>query len=303
MAIFGGAGALGDEPVTVLISSRGPYQTAADQAVAELKRAGVACRLVVVDAADKQARRAELTRLKQASSPVVVAGGAALTVELLEAVPAAPVVSMMTPNAADASFVRRGSQHGRRVAVVTSDVDPQRQVDWIMATEPDCKRVAVLCSSRTQQTADAIRDAAARRRLEIIPIQAKRDKFPAAIDALNSSSVDGVLMIPDSWVYNSPNVQRLLLWGVRQKRPVWAFSPKIVKAGALAGVYSDPTQVGAETARVVQRILDGASPDSIGLRYLNSYGRAVNLHTAERIGVKLSKREIASDDVTKFGKQ
>lgn len=284
----------------ILISPHETYREAADRTSERLAELGVTSRVVVVEDGDEKALQTELSRLAHASQVVVVAGGAALTTEALQTLESGPVVSMMTPNAADADYSTRGSAQSARVATVTSDVDPTRQIDWIRTTKGDCKRVAVLCSSRTKRTVEAIRKAGRTRGLEIVAIDAHRDQFPEAIDALNQSGVDGVLMIPDSQVYNAPNVQRLLLWGVRQKRPVWAFSPKVVKAGALAGVYSDSAEVGAETARAVKRILDGAPPSAVGLRYVDSYGYAVNLHTAEMTDIKLGSGTF-KPQVVKYG--
>jgi ABC-type uncharacterized transport system substrate-binding protein len=287
-------------PVVILISSHEAYRQAASSAAERLGEIGVASRLLVVADGENDALQRELSRLSESSPLVVVAGGAELTSSVLRSLKTAPVVSMMTPNAADADYAARGSPNNARVAIVTSDVDPARQIDWIRATQRDCKRVAVLCSARTTQTVKAIETAGRPRGVEIIALEARRDEFPAAIDALNQSGANGVLMIPDSQVYNAPNVQRLLLWGVRQKRPVWAFSPKVVKAGALAGVYADPAEVGVETARVVKLILDGASPSDVGLRYVESCDYAVNVHTAEMTDVKLESRTLDSR-VVKYG--
>jgi ABC-type uncharacterized transport system substrate-binding protein len=225
-----------------------------------------------------------------------------VTADALETIPEAPVVFFMMPNALDANFLHDDSRHRARVAGVTSDVAPAQQVDWIRRTQPDRNRIAVLCSTRTERTAEALEIAGRARGIEISPVHARHDRFPAAIDALNEGGFDGVVMIPDSQVYNSPNVQRLLLWGLRQKRPVWAFSDKVVKAGALAGIYSDPARVGNQAAEIAGEILRGKNPKAIGLRHPRSPGRAVNLRTAEMIGAELASDVLASN-VTKLGKR
>lgn len=288
------------ERIVVLTTSRGLYRVAAEATVARLQTAGANCELLVVSTQDAQARQETLERLRESASTLVVTGGATLTREALKTVPKAPVVFVMVPNALDASFLREGSPYVDRVAGVTSDVAPARQVDWIRRTHPKCQRVAVLCSARSVRTAAALEAAGRERGIEVTPLSAKRDEFPAAVDALNAGKFDGVVMIPDSQVYNSPNVQRLLLWGLRQKRPVWAFSDKVVKAGALAGVYSDPTEVGSQAAEIVQEILRGKDPQSIGLRYPHGLGHAVNLHTAGMISVRFGD-DLFATTVKRFG--
>ena len=160
--------------------------------------------------------------------------------------------------------------------------------------------MAILYSGRSARTVEAITLAARQYGLEVLPVQASKDEFPGAIDALNSAACDSVLMIPDAHVYNSPNVQRLLLWGVRQKKPVWAFSESIVKAGALAGQYSSSEVIGRQTADLVETVIDGKRPSDIGMQYPRRIGRAVNTYTARTIGLKLSDRMIGTG-VTRFG--
>jgi putative ABC transport system substrate-binding protein len=288
--------------VAVLITSKGPCRDAAEALIRSLGNEGTDCELLVVPAGDAQARQKAFERVHRSSPAVIVTGGAMMTSEALEAVPEAPVVFCLRPNILDAEYLREDSPQRARVAGVTSDVAPAQQVDWIRRTCPACKRVAVLCSARSERTAESLAAAGRARGVEITPVRALRDKFPAAIDALNAGKFDSVVMIPDSQVYNSPTVQRLLLWGVRYKRPVWAFSDKVVKAGALAGIYSDPAQVGSQTAEIVRQILSGNTPASIGVRYPRSSGRAVNLHTAEMIGVRLDSRAIGSG-VKTFGER
>jgi ABC-type uncharacterized transport system substrate-binding protein len=181
------------------------------------------------------------------------------------------------------------------VAGVTSDIDPVVQAEWVALTRPGTNRLAVLYSARTRRTAEAIRRAGSARRLEVQLISADRDAFPQAIDALNRSDCDGVLMIPDAGVYNSPNVQRLLLWGARRNTPIWAFSANVLKAGAYSGLYCDSRSVGLQAARIVRQVAQGTPPDRIGVEYPRAIERAINLHTAEMIGARPDRQTLPSD--------
>lgn len=157
---------------------------------------------------------------------------------------------------------------------------------------PASRTVGVLHSDRTRHTVDALRSAARTRGVNIVAIEADKHRFPEAIAELNDRNCDSVLMIPDAKVYNAPNVKRLLLWGIRQKKPVWAFSASVVKAGALAGQYTDGRSVGQEAASLVRRVLDGTDVATIGVHYPKQVHRAVNERTAEMIGVTLPSHAI-----------
>jgi putative tryptophan/tyrosine transport system substrate-binding protein len=284
--------------VAVLFGAKGPYRTAADALAQELKAAGRECDLIELpEGADEAARQQVLDRLAKSKPALVAAGGATATAEALRVLPTTPVVFFMVPNALDAPFLAPDYAERRRLAGVTSDISPTDQFDWIAKTRPETKIVGVLSSPRTERTVAALEKAGQQRGITVTRIAAAQDKFPDAIDALNASACQGVLMVPDAQVYNSPNVERLLLWGVRGKKPIWAFSENVVGAGAFAGVYCDPPAVGKQTAGVIVRILKGTDIATVGLQYPQGLGDAVrgaiNLHTAEKIGAAIDDRMFA----------
>lgn len=299
-----GAPAGGGEPagagrVAVLCQTRGPYRPAADAIVAGVRAGGWECVLVELPEDDAGQREA-VERLSKLQPVLVATGGATATTQALAWIADVPVVFFMVPNALDAAFLEPGRPYRARVAGVSSDVAPAEQLDWIARTRRGIKRIALLSSSRTRRTATALEQAGRERGIEVVTIQAARDAFPTAIEALNANHCEGVLMIPDAQVYNSPNVERLLLWGVRSKKPVWTFSENVVKAGAFAGLYCDSEAVGAQTAKLINDILSGSRAEQIGLRHVQQVGRAVNVHVAQMIGADLNSLGLDAS-VKRFG--
>ncbi len=208
----------------------------------------------------------------------------------------------MVPNALDAAVISSTFGQAGRVAGVTSDVDPAQQVDFIKRVRPSARRIAVLHSARSERTVDAIRLAAESRGLDIVFINASKSAFPQAIDQLNRSGADAVLMVPDSRVYDSPSVQRLILWGVRQRRGVFTFSQNLTKAGALAGIYSSGDALGRQMAEVVDRVASGEDVSTIGIAYPNTVHKAFNSRTAERLGVVVDRTLVGADLLELGGK-
>ncbi|MBU0638158.1 MAG: ABC transporter substrate-binding protein [Planctomycetes bacterium] len=284
--------------MAVLFGAKGPYRLAAEVLAKELKAAGRDSVLIELsDESDAGAQQRALDQLVKSKPALVAAGGAGATAAALKALPGASVVFFMVPNALDAPFLRADYAGHERVAGIASDIAPDEQIDWIARGRPGIKKVALLSSPRTQQTAAALEKAGRARGITIATFQAARDEFPAAIEALNTAACDGVLMIPDAHIYNSPNVERLLLWGVRNRKPVWTFSENVVVAGAFAGLYCDPAAVGKQTAELVRQVLKGTSTAALGLQYPRGLGEAVrgavNVHTAEMIGAPLDERVFA----------
>ncbi len=278
------------------------YRQAADAAEQALREAGHTCIRYVLPIGNNQQAMAKLAgQLRESGVDVLACAGSDASLLALQATPDTPVVAFMIPNALDAPFLADDYALRSRVAAVAADPAPEQLIDWIIDLTPDHDHVGVLHSERTQRTVSALRSAGARRGITVTAIDASKDAFPEAVEALTQQACDGVLMIPDAAVYNAPNVKRLLLWGLRQERAVWGFSDSIVKAGALAGQFPDEASVARETTQLIERILAGAQPGELPVSYVAEPQRAVNLRTAEMIRVRLREWAIGPHTIRMGG--
>jgi putative tryptophan/tyrosine transport system substrate-binding protein len=243
-----------------------------------------------------------LRQVTESKPSVIVTLGEAASLFVADRIPRTPVVYSMITNAFDFSLTDKKDPRHSRVAGVTIDILPRQQIEWIHTVEPDARNIGLLCSDRSRQTAEVIKQAGQPKGLVITVIETRKDDFIKAVEELSARQCDGVLIIPDAQIYNAASVRRLLLWGIRSKKAVWAFSEPAVKAGALAGLYTDYDSVARQTAELVTNILAGSSPVSIGLQHPVEVRRAVNERTAEMIGVSLSK-EARDAATTRFGKE
>jgi ABC-type uncharacterized transport system substrate-binding protein len=278
--------------VAVLFVDRSPYTEAARALEARVRESGASCELFALSTADERDARAVLERLKLQPPQVIATAGLNLTAEALRELPRSRVVFFMIPNVLDAPFIREAQTPGRLMGV-TSDIAPREQIRWIRRTAPAVRKVALLCSERTRETAAALTAAGRETGLEIVAVTAQVEKFAEVTQELERRGVDGVLMIPDSQVYNAANVQHLLLWGMRSGRGVWAFSDKIVKAGALAGVYCKPEEVGREAGALASALALGRPAPGEAIRYSQRPSYGFNLHAARML--KLPVEELTRD--------
>lgn len=93
-----------------------------------------------------------------------------------------------------------------------------------------------------------------------------------------------IVALPDPGVYNSQNLQSLMLNAYRHRLPVIGYSSAMVKAGALAAVYSDPVLLGRQAAALAQRLL--ARPDALPPpEYPSQYALAVNYQVARSLAL------------------
>ncbi len=238
--------------------------------------------------------------LRQTKPTLVISLGEEGTALALKDTQQIPVVFSMVPNVLDSPFVVNGKMKSGRLAGVAIDVSPKQQLEWIGRVQPNSPKIGILYSERSKHTVAAIAEESSKTSITIAPILASREAFPKAIDDLNAARCDGILMIADAQVYNLACLRRVLLWGVRQRKTVWAFSDSLVKAGACAAIYVDYEAVGSQTAAVAQKIISGAKPASIGLQYPDKLQTAINVRTAELVGLSIPRNVLDSVSV-KFG--
>jgi ABC-type uncharacterized transport system substrate-binding protein len=292
-----------DGSVAIVYTAKSRYIRAATALETTLRLRGL--KTVSIQLPAKGGSKERLTaieKLKRIDPSVVATGGVVATELILAELPDADVVFFMVPNALDTTFLSDASPYLHRVAGVTSDVSPMEQVAWIHSLMPAVSRLTILSGDRTTLTALAIQEAAERHELGIQVMRANRGAFPEAIDALTSSGTGGVLMVPDASVYNSTTVQRLLVWGARKHKSVWAFSENIVRAGATGGIFADAESVGKQTAGVIQRIQEGTETASIGLQYATGSRTAINVGTVRVIDADIDNRHVDANTV-RYGDQ
>jgi ABC-type uncharacterized transport system substrate-binding protein len=231
---------------------------------------------------------------------LVVAFGEPLALGALTASPATPLVHVMVSNVLDSPLAEPGAAP-RRIYGVSMDFGPADQLKWIRLLQPRAAEIGLLHSARSQKTAAAIQAAGTAAGVRVQLLNASRDDFAKAVNTLTASRCEAVLMIADSQVYTPASVKRLLLWGIRQQKAVYAFSQNFVDAGALAALCSDPAAIGRQAAQLAGRVLSGAVVAPGTLEYAQPARRVVNLRTAKMIDLRLGDDVLR--DVTIVGRE
>ena len=229
-----------------------------------------------------------------ASRPdLVVTIGSSATAVAVQVPLQLDVIYCLVPNALDRPSISEQCAERGRMTGIPADLAPEHQVEWIQQLTPQIRHLGVFHSPRSRRTVEALAAAAEKVGLAVSAIPAGRENFADAVQALTDRGCDGVLMVADAEIYQSANVQRLLLWGLRGRRPVWAFSPSIVRAGALAGLYVDNEAVAEQVIELVDRALSGENVFESPVIYTTRVHSAWNERTAELIGRSFPPRALA----------
>lgn len=269
--------------LAVLHSERAPsYAAVGDALQTELEHTGHSVTTSYVS--DVGAIESLLAR----SPKVIVTLGAAALRTVLAADTRLPVVAGLIPRSAFDRVVREpGRKAVGPVYAIYLDQPFSRQLDLMQLVLPDLKHVGVLWGPDSQYLRPSLQAAlSARGLLESSGVVTQAAGVGEATrQALQDA--DAVLAIADPMVFNSATVTNILMASYRAKQGVFAFSPAYVKAGALAGLYNTPTQIGVHTAETVRTLARGGAV-SPG-QYPVDFTLSVNEHVARSLGLSLDE--------------
>lgn len=195
-----------------------------------------------------------------------------------------PIVASLLPRAVFEA-------HRRRLTVaatgVVLDQPAARQMALLRYAFPQMRRLGVLFGNDSQQFQQAFEKAASDSGLQLnaYKVDGEENLYPALQRVLDENDV--LLAIPDAAVYNGRSIQNVLLASYRQRVPMMGFSPAYVRAGAMLALYSSPTQIGNQTARVVQSALSGVALQSV--QAPTEFTVGVNANVARSLGFRLSE--------------
>ena len=198
----------------------------------------------------------------------------------------AAVLALMVPRSGFEAESWPASLSRRRLSAVFIDQPPSRSLSLIEKVLPKARQIGVIHSQQGLANIAALSQEAARRRmfLRLAEVPASGEVAAGLRQVLPESDV--LLLQPDALVINANNVQHVLLTTYRYRIPVIGFSQGLVKAGAVAAVFSTPAQIGAQGGQIARQwsLGEGDLPPP---RHCDEYAIALNQHVARSLGINL----------------
>jgi len=133
-----------------------------------------------------------------------------------------------------------------------------------------------------KQLTAVLKDIAARRGFEVVPVNL-REKSPAeGLQAVVNSGANGILFIK-----NEDKHIAVLSLAIEKKMPVISIVPEMVDHGALLGLETSLEEQGEALAEMTVKVLDGAYPESIPVETPRKAGIVINLISAQKCELKV----------------
>lgn len=221
------------------------------------------------------------------SSPLYIAVGTRATERLMALAPDKPVLSVLIPRQNADEIVAKYRPGSGQFAAIYMDQPPQRIIRLLQILLPQAKSLGVLATPATTQMRDEIIAVAAAARLKttsgtIAQTAQLYQELPSMLD-----HCDVLYPVPDPRIYASTTIEYLFLTSYRKHVPIIGFSETSVRAGAVAAVYSTPTQIGKQLASTIKSLLTNAE-DIITNTYPLLFDIKINIQVARSLGLKIT---------------
>jgi putative tryptophan/tyrosine transport system substrate-binding protein len=185
------------------------------------------------------------------------------------------------------SFARPG---GRLTGVhfLSADLTAKR-LEILKEILPEAHRVVTFYDPRSEvavRAATSAREAAMQLKVEIVerPVKSVED-LQRSLKALKTQEVDAYFYTQDAMVVSQS--QFIIDVARSKKLPTMFGEVSAVAQGALVSYGVSYYEVGRLSAKYIQRILTGTSPQSLPVESLSRLALVVNLKTAHEIGVTI----------------
>lgn len=212
-----------------------------------------------------------------------------------------PILATLLPRPAFEKVVAEGNvvRPKGSLTAIYLDQPVGRLLAFTRQILPDRRRIGLLVGAETRHLLPQIRNSAngAGLSVESEEVDVNANPVTAANYLLLRSDV--LLALPDSTIYRRENVRAILLTSYRFQRPVIGFSPSFAASGALAAIYSTPTQIARQTADMIRTL----HPEGINLPAPQTpalFAISVNQNVAQSLGLALPdepsiRRAMAAD--------
>lgn len=241
------------------------------------------------------------SRLTQVTD-LVVAIGAHACKEVAET--RFPVLCVLVSKSGYDKIRAEQSSPNVKFSAIYLDQPIPRRIALIQALLPE-KRVLGVMYANPSEDLIQLRSYLAAKKLTLIEkkISPEFPLFSALQDVVQESEV--ILAFPDPMVYNGTSIRNILLASYRQNIPLIGFAKSYVTAGALAAIFTNPSQVADQTIVAISQFSETSTlphaqyPTDFEVVINNQVANSLAIHAKD---VLLLTKQIKAADIEGRGK-
>jgi putative tryptophan/tyrosine transport system substrate-binding protein len=224
---------------------------------------------------------------------------AAVTAKKL--LPTLPTVFIGVGAPVDIGLVESLARPGRNMTGVTYEVAVEtwgKRIELLKEILPDLDRVAVVMAARDPNSVYAMKALepwGPQLKVALLPIEVDgAEGLEPAFEEIRRNQIRALLVIGGALVF--VNRKRIAELALRYRLPSCHNFRETVEAGGLASISPSFSELAAIGARIVAKIIEGASPRDIPVQQPTRYEVHLNLKTAKVLGLSIPPTLIARAD-------
>jgi putative tryptophan/tyrosine transport system substrate-binding protein len=240
---------------------------------------------------DPKALEGAATSLEQQKVDLIYALGTSVATAVKHATTEVPIVFNAGNDPVASGLIESFARPGGRITGVHYSVVEltAKRLEILKALIPDLRKVVTFYNPRNEfamKSAKTAREQGRQLNIEIVERQvASVEELRSSMNALKAKDADAYFYIPDAMVLSQA---RYIIDTARTKKlPTMFGEYTLVKEGALVAYGVSYYEVGRLSAKYVQRILIGTSPQNLPAESLSKVGLALNLKTARELGITI----------------
>ena len=227
--------------------------------------------------------------------------GTPTTVEAYKQTKSVPIVfgSMGDPLAS--KTIQSLEKPGTNVTGINSLSAPliAKRLEFLLEAAPSVRRVAIPFGTESIPGVSSYNfavEAARKLGVELVPYYISKERpVKETASAIKRTDVDGIIISSDTETW--ANLASYVGQAVKEKLPFAVFDKDMVVNGGLLGYGPDYFITGEQSAVLVDKILQGASPGDLPVEVPQKLILVVNLKTAKAIGLALPESFLRKADL------
>jgi len=286
-----------DNPIVIVIRSRDipPYNEALKGFKKEIKKNFPSLDIKLFDLNEMNLEPdRSMDRVRQSNPKLVFAIGTEAAVFTQKNFSDRPIIFSMVLDPTEYGVIPLVRDLNVNITGVSLNIEIEHQFRKLKEILPTVKRIGMIYNAdKKSWLKDEAVQAAKKMGLEIVaePVYSQKDVFAAIAKVIRGA--DCLWAAADNLVYNPKSAEHILLMTLRHKIPFISFSTPYVKAGALMAFECDYYEIGRQSARLVQKVLQGQEVAEIPVDAPEKVHLVFNRRTAKMIGVEISQQTLA----------
>jgi putative tryptophan/tyrosine transport system substrate-binding protein len=249
---------------------------------------------------DRRAAEAAARSLEREKVDLIYAAASSVTIAVKRATTGVPIVFAVGSDPVVNGLVESYAKPGGRLTGVDihSDDLTAKRLEILKAILPGLHRVVTFYDPSNPITLAGVKSAEeAARQLDVELVKrrvASVEGLRLGVEALKAQEADAFFYINDAMVMSQ--AQFIIDIARAKKLPTMFYEDGLVKQGALVAYGASYYEAGRLSAKYVQRVLTGTSPQNLPVESLSRMKLVVNLKTAGAIGITIPQAVLLRAD-------